>query len=121
MKKLLIVLVLSLAVACAKAPPTLTPEALTAYRATQVVKALDVFRDTAIAANFQAGLSVETTRKIVLYHESIVKVIQASPTGWKPTALSGLDEVVKTLTPKDRTLLAPYVTLVKTVITEVTQ
>lgn len=123
MKQLSLIVLFSLLFACAKAPPNLTPEANAAFKGTQAVKALDLLRDTAISANAQVPpvLSEAITRKVVLYHQSTVKVIQAAPTGWKATVGTGLDELLSNLTPSERAVLAPYVTLIKTVITEVTR
>lgn len=115
-------LVLSLA-ACAKAPPNLTPEASAAFKGLQAVRALDILRDTAINANAQTPplISEADTRKVVLYHQSTVKIIQASPTGWKAVAQTGLDELISNLPPPNRTLLAPYVALLKSILSEVTK
>lgn len=121
MKALVIAVLLVGLVGCAKVPPDLTPEATTAFKATQVVKALDLLRDTAITANAQQPpvLDEDTTRKVVTYHQSAVKIIQASPSGWVPAVNQGLDEVVNNLKPGDRALLQPYATLIKTVIQEI--
>lgn len=106
---------------CAKAPPHLTPEATRAFHGTQVVKTLDVMRDAAVAANVQVPplLSTDATRKVVLYHQSVVKVIQAAPAGWVPFAQRGLEEMLDALPPKERAVVGPYAALVKTVIAEV--
>lgn len=106
---------------CAKAPPNLTPAASMAFRATQVVRALDVLRDVAIDANAQKPplLSEEVTRKVVLYHQSTVKVIQATPAGWPAMTKAGLDALLSGLAPPERALLAPYAGLINTIIQEV--
>jgi hypothetical protein len=123
MKRLFLFAAVSLTLACATVPPNLTPAATAAFKGTQVVKALDILRDTAVDANAQTPplLSEAVTRKVVLYHQSTVKIIQASPAGWVPVAQTGLDELVKNLAPPDKTLLAPYVALIKSVIAEVTR
>ena len=121
-KRFVILVILSLTLACAKTPPNLTPEANLAFKATQAVKALDALRDVAIAANDQHPplLSTDVTRKVVTYHQSMVKIIQASTVGWAPLVQTGLDETLKDLSPHDRQLLAPYAALIKTVISQVT-
>ena len=121
--KFVAVLVLMLTVGCAKAPPDLTPEASLAFKGTQAVKALDVLRDTAIAAHAQDPplLSEDSTRKVVQYHQSAIKMMQAAPLGWAPAAKQALDELLNNLTEKDKALLTPYVVLLKTVIAEVTR
>jgi hypothetical protein len=120
---LMIVELLVAAPSCAKAPPDLTPEASVAFKGTQVVKALDLLRDTSVTANAQVPpvLSEDVTRKVVLYHQSTVKIIQASPSGWVTAAQQGLDELTKNLSASDKATLVPYVTLVKTVLAEVTR
>lgn len=102
---------------CAKAPPNLTPEASVAFKGTQAVKALDALRDVAIAANAQTPplLDEATTRRVVLYHQATVKVIQSSPEGWRAAAQTGLDELSGALGQKERALLAPYIALAKAV------
>ena len=123
MKLLLIATVLSLTVACAKTPPSLTPEASLAFKGTQAVKALDILRDTAIEAHAQVPplLTEEVTRKVVLYHQSTVKIIHGAPAGWTTVARTGLDELMGNLSPPDKALLTPYVALIKTIIAEVTR
>jgi hypothetical protein len=121
MKQILILLALSLTVACVKTPPTLTPDAAIAFKGLQAVRALDLLRDTAIAANDQKPpvITEEATRKIIMYHRSMVTIIQAMPTGWKVAVDTGLTELVKHLSPPDKARLAPYVSLIKAVIAEV--
>jgi len=99
----------------------LTPEASIAFKATQAVHALDLLRDTATTANAQTPplLTTEVTRKVVLYHQSTVKVIQSSPGGWKVIAETGLDEVTKNLSSADRQTLEPYIALVRAILAEV--
>lgn len=114
---------LGCAESCAKAPPNLTPEATAAFNGLQAVRALDLLRDTAIAANAQVPPLIDeaTTRKIVLYHQSAVKIVQASPGGWKPAVQTGLDELLKDLSPSSKQTLAPYVALLKSILNEVTR
>ena len=114
-------------VGCASAPPNLSPAATLAWNNTRVIRGLDVLRDSAIEANKQISpegtplLSEATTRKVVLYHASAITTIHATSSGWKAAVLTGLDEVVKDLPPKERAQLAPYVTLLKTILQGVSQ
>ncbi len=107
--------------ACAPAPPTLSPVAQEAFNATRVIKALDVLRDTAIAANTQTPplLSTATTRAIVMYHESALKIMHDVPAGWKPLVQTSLAEVAKDLPASEQHLLDPYFALVSTVLAEI--
>lgn len=122
-RKMVVLLLLVSVLACAKTPPNLTPEATVAFKGTQAVKALDLLRDTAISAHAQTPplLAEDTTRRVVLYHQSTVKIIQASPSGWVPVAQTGLDELVNNLSPPQKDLLGPYLALLKTVLNEVTR
>src|SRR6266550_45349 len=74
--------------ACAaKAPPSLSPEATTAWYGTRVIKALDLLRDSATSAEAAHPqlLSTETTRRIVLYHRAALQTIHDAPAGWPTT------------------------------------
>lgn len=119
MKRILLIVFLTAAVSCAKTPPNLSPAAVVAFHGTQAVKALDLLRDTVIAAREQGLMSEDSTRKVVQWHEHVLKVINASPSGWKPTAEVLLDELLAALPDADKETLRPYVTLVRTVVREV--
>ena len=114
-----VLLVLALA-GCAKAPPTLSPAGVAAFNATRVVKALDLVRDTAIAANAQTPPLVSTanTRIVVNVYESAVRTIAAAPNGWKAIVSKALDELPNQLG-AEYSQIEPYVNLVKTLIAEV--
>ncbi len=107
--------------ACASAPPNLTPQANQAFYNTRVTKILDFLRDTAVSAHNQNPPVVSTAvlRKVVLYHESSLKIMHAAGSGWQPAVLAGLDELTKDVTPAEKQLLAPYVALAKTILQEV--
>lgn len=106
---------------CAKAPPTLSPAGAAAFNALRVGHALDLVRDTANDAAHQTPplLTRASLLKVVAWHESAVKTIVAVPGGWKPTVLAGLDQLKADLSPDEWQRLALYVSLAKTVITEV--
>jgi len=107
--------------ACAKAPPNLSPSGAAAFQATRVVKAIDLVRDTAIAADAQTPplVSPATTRAIVTWHRAAVTTIGAAPSGWKPTVTTGLDQVDRALAEGERAVLAPYLALARALIAEV--
>ncbi len=107
--------------ACASAPPNLSPAAHVAFVNTRAIKGLDILRDFAIDANNQQPpiISTATTRKVVLYHESSVKIIDASGSGWRAAVLTGLDELVKEIPASESPKLTPYVILLKTILTEI--
>jgi len=122
MKRLTLIPILTVLWAgCAPPPPNLTPEATQAFKATRVIKALDILRDAAIDANAQTPplMPEATTRRVVLYHQSSVKIIQATADGWVPTVLAGLTELEANLAPPEKALLGPYIALAKTIIQEV--
>jgi hypothetical protein len=106
---------------CAKPPPNLTPVGTAAFQKTQVIKGLDLLRDFAIDAEAQTPkvLPTATTRRIVQYHQSALKVIQSTDAGWQGAVETSLDEVVANLSPSEREKVTPYVALVKTILREV--
>ena len=119
MKYLLLMLALTLAPGCSKAPPSLSPAGVADFNATRVIKGLDGLMDVAIAAEAQKLLTVATTRRVVEYHQVAVKVIAARPAGWSAQVLTGLDGTVATFSPGEQQILSAYVALVKTLLQEV--
>lgn len=111
--------VLTFTVGCAShVPPNLSPAGVAAYNGTQVVKALDVLRDAAVAANeLQPPLvDISATRKVVEYHRAALRTIEQAPNGWQSTVAEGLKQTIASL-PKDaQQLLAPYTALVSDLI-----
>lgn len=103
---------------CAKAQPQLSPAGQAAVSAKQVIQALDVARDFAIAANAQTPpmISAADTLKIVDWHEQAVKVIVAVPGGWKATLQASLTQLQKDVPADVWSRLLPYVTLVETLM-----
>lgn len=123
MKRVILAIAL-LGIGCASAPPNLSPLAQTAFRNTQVVKSLDLIRDIAIDANAQKPaplISTDTTRKVVQFHQSALKVIDATSTGWRDVVLASLNEVYNNLPPGEKQLLGPYFTLAITTLKGLTQ
>jgi hypothetical protein len=112
-----------LVTSCAKHPPALTPVGVAAFQRTEVQKNLDLLRDIAQAANAQTPplISTATTRKVTTYHLSAIRIIHDSAAGWQAAVTTGLDEVLKDVPATERAVLAPYVTLIKAVLTEVTR
>ena len=64
-------------------------------------------------------LPTATTRKVVQYHQSALKIMQATDSGWKEAVAAGLTELVTNLAPDERAKFTPYVTLVQTLLREV--
>lgn len=116
-------ILLVLAAGCTPAPPNLSPQAVSAFNNTRVIKALDLLRDTAVEAEKQQPqvLSTAATRQVVEAHKSALLVIRAADSGWGPTVIVLLDRLLATLPAADRPTVEPYVTLAKTVVTEVTR
>jgi len=108
-------------IGCAKAPPNLTPAAQTAFKQTQIIKALDMIRDTAIAANATVPplLNVKTTGTVVTWHWATIVVVHSAAQGWQAAALKSLDELGTNLAATDRPHLVPYITLARTLVEEV--
>ena len=105
---------------CATAPP-LGPVAAQDFQKTRVIKALDLFRNFAIdgeAARPQA-VSTDLARKVVTYHQAALKILDAAGSDWRTLTATSLDAFVATLAPAERTKIAPYVALTKTILTEI--
>jgi len=122
MKYLSLLLVLFLFVSCATTLNTgLSPAGVEAFNKTRVIKSLDALRDVAIEGNRTNPplVSTATTRRIVTYHRSALLVIDSS--GVKAITTTTLDEILKDLAKKESDALAPYFSLAKTIINEVTK
>ena len=125
MKRLILVLCLASTVACAtsnvqgRSTANLTSPGLVALHASEVVRVLDVIRDTAVDAETAKLLSTDTTRKVVTWHKAALQTIQATPGGWKLTVLAGLDALYQPLTPSEQSVLRPYIFAAKLVIESV--
>ena len=106
---------------CVKAPPDITPQATQAFHKTNVLKGLDLARDFAIDAEATDPkvLSTAATRKIVTYHQSAVRIMQAADAGWREAVMSALDELLDNLTPAERQKFGPYAGLIKSLIQEI--
>ena len=118
MKALFVVLAFSLLLPGCASVPVRSPAATLAFQNTQVIQALDLIRDFAIAANAETPplISTETTRYIVTFNETAISVINAVPGGWKAAVTAGLDTLVKTFSSAEQKLLQPYVTIIETVL-----
>ncbi len=116
-----VLLVLALCVGCAHPAPSLSPKGVAAFQATRIVKGLDLLRDAAIDANAQTPpvLTTEDTRRVVTYHKLALQVIDQLPSGWIAMITTGMDSLAADLPPPSRQRLAPYFSLVKTLLAEV--
>lgn len=110
--------VLGVSACGATPPPTLSPAGQAAVTATQVIKALDVIRDTVVELNKQTPPIVSTADmlKVVNFHESAVKTILAVPSGWKATVESALAQLQKDLPADTWNRMLPYITLYETLV-----
>lgn len=108
---------------CATAPPNITPQAVVAFHGTQVIHALDQVRDTAHAAHgtIPPLISAQTDLKVVTWHESTITVVRAARDGWIADVLTALDRLKNDLSPVEWQVVAPYVALAKTLLTEVSR
>ena len=102
-------------------PPNLSPQAVAAYQGTKVIVALDAIRDVSIALadTNPPVIRRDVTTAIVAWHKSAITTIHATPTGWKMTVLTGLDQVKSNLNQQEQTQLGPYFSLAKILINEV--
>lgn len=99
----------------------LSAQGKAAYQAKKVVAALDALRDVAVSAEAQNPklISTENTRKVVNYHTAALKILSATPEGWKATVTKGLDEVLGQLSEKERSQVEPFANLAKALLAEV--
>jgi hypothetical protein len=106
----------------APAPPAnLTPQVTAAWYATYAIKDLDVIRDFANDASNTTPpvISKPVMLKVVDWHESLVKVIHASPAGWKAAASAGLTELQDTiLSPVDAAKFKAVIDAARTYLQE---
>ncbi len=111
-------------VGCASAPPTLGPVAAADYKKTQVIKVLDLLRDAAIDANARTPplMSTATTRKVVDVHKTALLTIQGSDTGWIGAVTAALQQLSRdpSILPAEAQKLAPYFTVIASVLQQVT-
>ena len=106
---------------CAKAPATLGPQGISDFNTIQIGHDLDLIRDVAQEASRTTPpvLSHDVAVKVTIWHKAAVQTLATRSTGWKATIQTGLDQLMTTLTQKDKDLLAPYVLLVKTVLASI--
>ncbi len=87
----------------------LTPPGLAALHASEVVKVLDVIRDTAVDAEAAKLMPTATAKVVVTWHKAALDTIKATPNGWKATVLAGLDALEKGLSTSEAKILSPYI------------
>lgn len=122
MKKLLL-LALLCSPACAHTPPNLTPQAVVAFRGTQVIGYLDKVRDAADAAHHTTPplLSAKTTLQIVNWHQAAITVVHDAKDGWQAAVLSGLAGLKAQLTADEQQTVGPYIDAARIILASVTQ
>ena len=98
-------------------PPNLSPAAQQAFRYLQTQKVLDLVRDVAVDANAQKKtdgtplVSEATTREIVRLHETAIKMMNASTSGWAAVVYQQLTDIVAKAPPADKSVLGTYFNL----------
>lgn len=105
-----------------KPPPNLSPTGAREWQETRVIKALDLARDIAVEANTTMPplLNQDTTRRVVLYHETALHAIHAAAAGWQAVAQSLTTDLSKTLTSAEQTTLRPYLSSIQAILKELT-
>lgn len=116
MKRLLLVGLLVVSSACAipvsiggRSTAQLTAPGVQALHAVEVVKALDVIRDTAVDAEAAKIVPAVTATLVVKAHKSIIAVIRAGQAGWKASVLESLAQLKRDLPAKDAVQFVPYI------------
>lgn len=82
----------------------------------EAVKYLDIIRDLAVDGEKIGKVKTSTAAAIVRWHRAAITTIDATPNGWKPSVLTGIDQLSATLTPEEHTLFDPYILSAKTII-----
>ncbi len=128
MKRFIIAFTIFATVGCAppaavggRSTANLTAPGIRALQTTEVVKVLDIIRDTAIDGNATNVISTPTTTKIVTWHKVTLQTIQSTPDGWKTTVLSGLDNLKSALPSNEVNIIGPYIDSAKSLIEAVIQ
>ncbi len=118
-----LVLVLTLTSGCASLtpPPTLTPEAVIAFHALEVIHDLDRIRDVAVAAHQTSPplLDAATTLQIVTWHEGAITVAHSATQGWKAAVATSLNALNANLPAHAKQVIGPYVEVAYTILREV--
>jgi hypothetical protein len=87
----------------------LTSSGVAALHAVEVVKILDVIRDTAVDGAAAQLIPTHTARSVVTWHQAALKTIASVPNGWKATVLSGLVALKATFSDAERNIIGPYI------------
>lgn len=99
----------------------LSTPGITALHTLEVVKVLDIIRDTAIDSEAAKIISTSTATKVITWHRATLETIKDLPNGWKDTVLSGLDNVKGILSPSELKIIGPYINSAASVIKAVIQ
>lgn len=112
-----IAIILALAIACASIPATVTtPAGQYAFKADQVVSALGVFQDAAIAANTNKLLSDNDTGIIVRFVKAEALVLQQGNSGYKVQVSTALTQLNTDLSAAAKTKYGTYISLIQAVV-----
>jgi hypothetical protein len=118
-----VILFIILATACTHAPSSLSPAGVVDFNQTRLIKGLDLFMDMAFAAEAVTPPRVSplNATRIRDYHQVAVRTILKRDAGWQVQVFTGLEGVVATLAPAEQQTLEVYITLLKTLLQEVSQ
>lgn len=106
---------------CGKQPPSLSPAGAGTWRANQAVLIVNTVQRTAINANETVPqlLSNANTRIVVDVASAARKTIAQTPTGWRETTTTALDQIRARLDVAGRTQMAAWLTLAATMVQEI--
>lgn len=116
--RIVIVTMTVMLAACRPTPPTLGPQGKIDFQTLQLGKDMDLIRDFAQEASKTTPpvLSREVAVKVTLWHKAAVTALAARTPDWKQTVSESLDALIQPLAQKDKDLLLPYVTLIRSVL-----
>lgn len=106
--------------ACATQPPNLTPPAVRAFYATEVIHDLDRVRDAANDAHntIPPLVDAKLTLKIVEWHEQAITIVHDAKDGWQAALDASIVALQQDLPPATWQLIGQYVKLVQSIVKE---
>jgi hypothetical protein len=117
-----LIFALTLSFGCSGIPtPNVSPQAKVAFYGAQVIRDLDILRDTVVAAEKSVPqiISTPAARRYIAYHRFAIMMVHDAPSGYQAVVQRGLDEYTKSLTPQELVIVGPYAALITLVLQEV--
>jgi hypothetical protein len=88
-KRLLLVVLLCLAPACAPPKAVVTPQGQVAFTADQIIVRVGELQNAVLQANANKALDDATTKTVVTWTTAAARILKTTPSGWQATLFSG--------------------------------